>query len=428
MRILTASFLAASTLSGVASAEVFGYDVLGKKVQLVRPELSEQVTNVYNYEREEYRPDGVRAGSFDIYGTAEVDVVFDDNIFATDTNTESDVITKVKPALIAKSDWGRHEVVGKLAADFGRYADNDDENYEDYNASISGRLDVVRNSYAVGSAGYSQQHEERGAPNANTGTTKPTEYDVANIQAGYVHAPGRFSVSGLVDYTDTDFDDNGTVNNDDRDRDRTDYTVQLGYEVTPAYEAFVRGSYIDVDYDANVDDNGFNRDNDGYRVVTGVGMDLSGKVRGEAFVGYVDREFNDAQFSDIDEATYGANVLWNINGLTSLQGRFDRTVEETVENNAAAYVRTGGDVTLEHEFRRNILGSAYVGFSNNDYEGGTSTRDDDYTVAGLEARYLINKCFTAGLAYDYTQRDSNIAGDDYDRNRFMVKLTGSLSE
>lgn len=426
MYILLCAVVAVFLFSGTGVADVSGYDVLGKKVALVWPELAEKVNSVYAYDREAFRPDGVRAGSFDVYGTAAVDVVFNDNIFADEVKREADILTQVKPALIAKSDWGRHEIVAETSADIGTYADNSDENYTDYNAHVSGRLDVVRNSYAVGGIGLRHLHEARGTPNATTGTTQPTTYDVTTGQVGYVHAPGRFSVSGLVDYTDTDYADNGAVNNDDRDRTRMDYTTQVGYQVTPAYQAFLRGTYTDVAYAAATDDNGFNRDSDGYRAVTGVALDLGGKLRGEVFAGYMARVYADAQLADVTEVTYGADILWNINGLTSVQGRFNRTVEETMENGAAAYISTGGDIRLEHEFRRYFLASASVGLTNNAYTGGISRREDDYTTAGLETRYLFNKCFSAGFAYNYTQRDSTVAGDDYDRNRVMLKLTGAL--
>ena len=119
-------------------------------------------------------------------------------------------------------------------------------------------------------------------------------------------------------------------------------------------------------------------------------------------------------------------MLWSVDGLTSVSVDANRTVGETTVTGASGYLSTGLNVGVQHELRRNVLLSGNAGYANHDYIGHAITREDDYINAGAEVRYLLNKNYSVGLRYDYTNRDSNQAGADYDRNTIMATLTGSL--
>ncbi|MDD9911835.1 MAG: outer membrane beta-barrel protein [Alphaproteobacteria bacterium] len=419
----------ASLIAGTASAEIYGYQVLGKKLELTRPDQADAVTSVYNYPREDYRPDGTRVGSFDVYATAKADVAYNDNIYATETATESDVITKITPALVAKSDWGRHELVGRVHGELVRYLDNSDEDYENYGVNVSGRLDVKRNSYAFASIGADVKHEDRGSPNAVSAAKEPTEYLESQGQIGYVHAQGRMSMSAFADVTKLDFEDGQTstgtnIDQDGRDRTEKALTVQVGYEIKPEYEAFVRGTFKNIEYDQTTSQD---RNSDASQVVAGLATDLTGKVRGEIYAGYLRQDYSvSSTYKKIAKPTYGANMLWSVDGLTSVSVDANRTVGETTVTGASGYLSTGLNVGVQHELRRNVLLSGNAGYANHDYIGHAITREDDYINAGAEVRYLLNKNYSVGLRYDYTNRDSNQAGADYDRNTIMATLTGSL--
>ena len=50
-----------------------------------------------------YEPLGIRAGSFLIYPTLSVSEAYDDNVFATDNDTEDDWITLISPRVRAQA-------------------------------------------------------------------------------------------------------------------------------------------------------------------------------------------------------------------------------------------------------------------------------------------------------------------------------------
>jgi uncharacterized protein (PEP-CTERM system associated) len=82
--------------------------------------------------------------------------------------------------------------------------------------------------------------------------------------------------------------------------------------------------------------------------------------------------------------------------------------------------------SAEHALRRNVLLSAKTGFATNEYKGfAANQREDDVWYAGAGADYWLNRCLKIGASYVFRERDSNVNGGDFDRNTFMVRLTGT---
>ena len=115
---------------------------------------------------------------------------FDDNIYRTNSNKESDMVTSVMPALDVKSDWKNHKLNLHASSDIGRYNDNESEDYVDYNLGANGRLDIMRNTYLTAEARFQHLHEDRSSPD-NVGGNSPTEYDVITSRVGFTRDLAR---------------------------------------------------------------------------------------------------------------------------------------------------------------------------------------------------------------------------------------------
>ncbi len=377
--------------------------------------------SVFERARPDYDAKGLPMGAFRVKPTLNVAESYNDNIFAAESNEQEDFITTVKPGISVESNWSSHSLTAYTNGAFGFYADNEDENYEDYGTGIDLRLDVLRETYLFAGANYARNHEERGDPNNAAASTEPTSYDLTSANVGVYRGLRRFSLSLDGNYENYAYENgrqsNGTlIQNGDRDRDVYKGTARLGYEILPDYEAFIRGTYNTKDYITAVDDNGINRDSDGYEVEGGLSLDLGGKTRGEVSVGYIEQRFDDASISDIDDVTFGASVLWNPTGITSVRLNIDRTIEETTQANSGAFINTSYGVAVEHELMRNVLLGANASYAEHTYEGGSLNRKDEWTRAGAEAKYLLNSYASLNLNYDYTDRDSSVTGQDYSSN------------
>ncbi|MDB2415530.1 outer membrane beta-barrel protein [Rickettsiales bacterium] len=394
----------------------------------IQPSIAqERIENIFDKEREDYKADGVRLGAFELKPSINISETYNDNIFAVETGQTSDMITNIRPGFELSSDWSNHELVFAASGDFGLYADNDDEDYQDYSVSTDLRLDVLNETHVTAGASYDHLHEDRGSADDVNGKD-PTEYDVTTGRVGLYRGLRKFSFSldGVVsqyDYDDVSTSTGTIIDNDDRDRDEYGFTAQVGYEIVPEYQAFIRYSANKREYDQNA---GTNRDSDGYEVVAGTAINLSGKARGEIYAGYIEQNYDNAAFRDIDGLSFGGNLLWNPTSLTSVNLNANRSIEETTTAGASGYVATSYIATVEHELRRNILLGLDVSTTNNDYEGGSPSREDDVSSVGLRGKYLFSRRIDVGVQYNYDERDSNIVGQDYHANKLYLDFSFKL--
>jgi len=380
-------------------------------------------------QRPEVIPLGMRVGTFLLFPKLSVTESYDDNIFRTESDEKSDFITVVKPEFNLRSDWNNHAFNLRGDASFGRFLRREKENYENFNVDVDGRYDITRNILVFGFLGYSQLSEDRGSPD-DVGGVDPTEYDVRRGSVRYFHRLNRVSFRLDAAAQKYDFDDVATglatrANNDDRDRLQTQVALRAGYEIVPEYEAFVRGTVNNRAYSTQVDDSGFSRDSQGYEMVAGVAVDLTGITFGDVFVGYREQWFDDDNLSTIEGITAGANITWNVTPLTTLHGGVVRRVEETTTAGSGGYFATRYSVSADHELLRNLLLNASVALTGNDYQ--QIDREDWTYEAGLSARYLMNRNFYATVGYQYTQRERNAAlGDDADYKQNVVTVRVEL--
>ncbi len=370
---------------------------------------------------------GMRVGTFLLFPKVSVTESYDDNIFRTENNNVKDYITVVRPEFELRSDWNNHAFNLRGDASFGRYLEEEKENYENFNVDADGRYDITRNIFVFGFLGYSQLSEDRGSPD-DVGGVDPTEYDVKRGGVRYFHQLNRVSFRLDAAAQKYDFDDVATglatrANNDDRDRLQSQLTLRAAYEIVPEYEAFVRGAVNNRAYSTQVDDSGVSRDSQGYEMVAGVAVDLTGITFGDLFVGFREQRFDDDNLDTIGGLTGGANITWNVTPLTTVQAGIVRRVEETTTPGSSGFFATRYNLSADHELLRNLLLSVNLALTENDYEG-IDRKDRTYDT-GLSARYLMNRNFYASVGYQYTQRErDSTPGDDadYTQNVFTVRV------
>lgn len=375
---------------------------------------------------QDHAPMGVRAGSFLVIPKVELVETYNDNIYATSNNEESDFITSVRPEVTARSNWNRHALNAKASAEVRKFADNSDEDETNYNVAMDGRVDVLRNTSIGGGVSYSRDHEDRGNPNTVGSPSEPLAYTTKIAKIGAYRGLGRANARFDSEVKKIDYENGVTsagvpLTNSQRDRTEYTQTLRLGYQIDSRFEAFVKGSV-----DSRVYDNkSVARSSHGQRYVAGTTFDVSGKTRGEVYAGMDSRSYTGATRTDFDEPVWGGKITWNVTDLTSVIGSVDRTIEETTVTGASGFVNTDYKVAVEHGLTRDILLKGHVGYLNAKYDGATSNRDDDTYTAGIGADYYIGRCLKAGIGYTYTNRESNITNGDYTRNAVMLRLSAT---
>lgn len=409
---LAAAFAAAFVLSGTVDAVA---------------QTDSRTTTVQDRPRPELDALGVKRGGFTIFPSLEVNETYNDNIFGTNTGEVDDFVTTITPELRIASDWNQHALNFTGTADIQRLADNTQEDNETFTLSTDGRIDIRRDTQATAGVSYEDGSEARGSVDDAGGRT-PTAFNVKSIDAGISNKWNRVSLEADGGYKSRDFDDvpstGAPINNDDRDRDEFKLDVRGGYEIQEEYEAFVQVIVTSVDYDLAVDDNGLNRDNEGYEIRAGARIDLTGLLFGDVFVGYLDRDYDDAALQGVETFVAGVDLTWNVTPLTTLTAGVKRDIAETTLASASANMSTSIDVGADHELLRNLILSANIGVSTDEFEG--TTREDDYIKGQVQAKYFLSRYFSAIIGYEYSQRESNAVGADNQINKFGVILRAQL--
>lgn len=375
--------------------------------------------------RSEYDAAGVRLGSFFFLPSLGVGESYNDNIYATQSNLKNDYITTVSPRLVLQSDWGRHELHARATGDFGLYKTFTTENYEDYTAETGGRLDVAHDQALTGSASYAHLHEDRSSPD-DVGGAKPTSYERAGLNTKYARRFNRLGAQveargDHLTFNDVPLFGGGTLDSSDRDRYEAEGALRVSYNFLPTTAVFTRGSYSRDIYDHTPDDNGFDRDSRGYRIDTGIAIDMTDLLKLEASVGYLNDAFDDSRLKTVSDAAGTLLATWNITRLTTLKANFQRTVTPTTLDDASAEVDTGGFVSLDHELLRNLILSARFGYTNTAFEG--IARVDNTILGAFSARYLLFQGAALTGSYQRDDRSSNTQSASYNRDILTLRFT-----
>jgi hypothetical protein len=368
---------------------------------------------------------GVQISSFTLYPSLTLGTEYNDNIFATDGDEVDDVIFTVTPEMVLQSDWANHALAFQASATIFRYADNPDEDVEDYSIATNGRIDVLRSTAINGGFGFSKSHEDRGSPDDVDGK-EPTEFYTLGGQAGISHRIsrlwGEFSQEVRhLNYDDTLAQGGGSINNDDRDRMEYDTKLRVGYDLHPDASAFIQAGFNIEDYDNTPDDQGFDRDSYAYGIDVGASFDITGVIFGEVFAGIQQEFYDDSEFSNSKlRPSFGAGLDWNVTKLTTVTFDSASTFEETTVDAASNVWAWDSGIGVNHELLRTVVLNGGAGYRREDYLG--ISRVDDVIDFEFGATYLMNRYVHISGGYSYRQRFSDAADEDYTENIIGINL------
>jgi hypothetical protein len=375
--------------------------------------------------RPEYDPTPLDVGSFQLFPSLELGTVFDTNIYSQRDGEKSDYVWTVRPGVSAFSNWGRHALSFGAQGDFGFYTFHNRENFYNGILNMSGRFDLANRTYVDYGADYQRLSEERGSPEATSSALEPTTLNYYRAYAGFLRKQGKFDVRSQYSVRRFDYDPVetglGEVNLNFRNKTVHGVTGEIGYEVMRYWRPFVRGGYNWRDFEVNSVHN-----SQGFDTVVGTGYEFGGgKVTGEVYAGYMSQDFTNWNANGVPNSTndvkFGGNVLWNVTGLTSVLGEFNRSLEDTTTTGYRSFISTGGSLTLQHELKRNLLVEAKGGYTRYDYNGAPERQDHNYE-AGAGARYYFNRHFYGDLQYDFSDRVSSIGTDNFDRHVVQLRF------
>ncbi len=357
---------------------------------------------------------------------------FTDNVFLTANDRRSDFVTVLEPWVALSLSRQDFRLNLEAAAEVGRFADNSSEDYNDYFLGAEARYRINGNLFAFGGLDYAWDHESRNSPDDVNGV-EPTELRDAS---GFFGLGGKVNGRSFrlgVNVRRLDYDDvlqfNGVtfanIDNDDRDRVETEVGGRLGVASTENGEFFVQGIYDKREYDDRFDNAGlgFRRSSDGFQAALGYTGQV-GELKGEALLGIMSQDYDDPRFGRTTTVDFGADLTWPISAKTDLTGILERSIEETTLNGASGYISSSAGLRLRHRVAPDMSIAGYFFLTQNDYQ--EVSRSDVLTETGLSLRYYLNPRIYMDTDYDFLQRQSDVAGVDYDEHRLTLSFGTAL--
>ncbi len=374
-----------------------------------------------------YAPIGVRFGSFLLFPELGVERVYEDNVFLSSTNPRGDWRYELSPSLEIQSDWSRHSLVGTVSAIRSYHDEFDGENDKDFAAALTGRLDVRSTTNLVGSVSYTEEPEDRSSNDfpLDAADRALTRTKAASLEANHTFNRVTVTLRGELeseDFDDATAEDGSLINNDDRDFTERRVTARIAYELQPGVAAFVEGSTNDRDFVEAIDDNGLLNGSSGYDVQAGLSFLLSGKLTGEASVGYAVQTPEEPSQIDVDGLIFNAGLEWQATALTAFRLDASSEVDETTDAGSAGSIIRTVAVSVEHRLRRNIVLGASVEYENEKF-AGTDERDEEWLYA-VAAEYFLNPSAALTFAYEHARDIGSAPDDGYTANevRFGVRV------
>lgn len=406
---------------------------------------------------------GYTHSGFNIAPSLKFGNVYNTNIYMSDKNqgtvannsrsnlgvTDS-YIALFQPGIKINSDWNKHSLNLLINSSFNRYATQPKRNNtNNMGAELNGRLDILHNSFLDGTMVYTMGTVARNSPDQVNSST-PSNYVSKSFQSSYNHNFSWLSLKTGINANRIDFDNTQSLNNTTLQTNTQNNwmyssNVRLGHLLMRQYEAFINVIYSKIVYDTLVCTNGncgntanpisgtgfnsvFNRNSTSYNALTGMAFDITGLIKGEVSVGYLQAVYEDPRLSTISGINGFGNLNWSPTALTTVTSTLSRTITPTTQAGVSGVLATSIALNVTHELKRDIILNLGINYSNQLYQGFiapyTENRNDNTSMVSFRTRYLINKNISTDLSYGYQMRDSNYQGSGYDASITMLNING----
>lgn len=377
--------------------------------------------------RPEYDAIGIPLDSFLLYPRLNIVSGYDDNIYATDTNTKADGIFQIQPSLALKSQWSEHELDFDAHSSINQYFSHGTEDTNDYGAALNGRLDILASTNITAHASYDLETEARGDESAAENTVNPVQFSVWTGQLSGMHQFNRLQVSVTGTWDDYNYLDGrdglgNVIDQHFRNVQDTGETVRADYAISPDTAVFLSGNLNQHSYPVQPPLVANDYNSTGFEALGGVNFQITNLVTGELGAGYFKQDYPNVAGQNLGSLALHGTVQWFPTELTTVSVKVDRLVADSSLQGSAGYLTTGGSVQVDHELRYNVILSGIFSYNDDSFQG--IDRNDGRWTAGIGAKYLLTREVGIGLNYNHDNQISSGANRyiNFNIDRVMLNL------
>ena len=370
----------------------------------------------------EFDPGVIKAGGIDITPTVDILESYDSNVFYSESDKKSAMITVVKPNVSATIEKGANKYSIEAGASFGRYSSGSSDNYVDSNLGFDLHQSFTRKANLDISAGRLNTHESRGLGYSigdATSLSEPDEYHIDMIDSQFSYG-SKDAIGQIVFniYTEQRTYDSRKDVTKFRNRNLTGGGVTFYYHLMPKTSLL-----FELDHRALAYSNNDSYDSTEQRLLIGTRWDVSALTSGKAKVGLLEKNF------DVASRTGSSIVSWEIGARWTplsysvfdiiTKGNFEETDGDGdyIDSKTAL-------VQWTHFWNKSLNTAVDLNLTKNSYQD--SDREDDYKSIGLRADYNLRRWLNVGLGYTYSANQSSQNNSDYDKNVVTLGFEAAL--
>lgn len=373
---------------------------------------------------EPFGPLGFYSGAFLLRPSIELQSGYDSNAQKV-ANGQGSWFNTLQSQLQAQSQWQRHELVLDLRGSYTKFYDVEGVDLPEVQASLRGRIDVTSLTKIETETKFGLITQRASSPDAVASVRRPPNVYGFGQTAALVQRFNRFELTTGVGIERNVYEDASLTNGTNislEDRNYTAYSGRLrgAYELMPDVKPFVEASVDRRERDLPVDFSGVMRDSDGYIVRAGLTFGRKEWLFGELSAGVAHRSYADPTLLPITGMIFDAQLTWLATGLTTVKLNATSGIDETSVLGAAGVVRHDVRLSVDHSFRRWLIGTATVGWLREEYAGTTLV--NDYLRLSAALTYSLNRSLALKAEYRNDHFYSSVAGQDYTANIGLIGI------
>lgn len=368
--------------------------------------------------------------------------VFIDNLFATETNTQSDYVTTIAPGIwlafpanrakllsidttttspgglqlsrVKPEATRRYQTYFLYSPEFVFYSNHSSHDHVNHKAEALFQYNL-NSGISFDLINLFNDREEI-AGNGITDTLYRHQDNLFDFIISYMAPSGKLKVE--VDFSNYYLDYKDAIVTE-RNRMDNSFGAAVYYKFWPKTSLFTEYNFSDITFDgASTYDSIENR------YYLGTQWDITAKTRGTLKLGYIQKDFDDASVKDQDGVSVEIQTQHNLTPKRAIHINGFRKFQESDFGGASGFLSTGIDVSLLQRFSTKWSGTFSVYYEENEYNG--VTRDDDLFGFGPAVRFEAKKWLIFDLGYTYHENDSSLAGNDYRVSQFFFRASLSM--
>jgi hypothetical protein len=120
--------------------------------------------------------------------------------------------------------------------------------------------------------------------------------------------------------------------------------------------------------------------------------------------GWEQRDFAAPQFGSHQAPLAEGELIWSPSGLTTVAATLTRSIEDAAQEGVAGYTYTSARLTIDHEYRRDVLLRLSAVVQRADFLQGGGQANGFTLGAGVS--WLLNRHMRLTADYDFTDQRS----------------------